>query len=92
MAETQVTLADSLDIAQVQTLHATLREALARAQPVALDAAAVQRVDTAALQVLAAFVRTAQARGVAVSWRTVPESLTRAAGLLGLRDVLGLAA
>jgi ABC-type transporter Mla MlaB component len=92
MAETQVTLADNLEIAQVQTLGTTLRDALAQAQPVTLDAAAVQRVDGAALQVLAAFVRTAQARGVPVSWQAVPEALTRAAGLLGLKDVLWLAA
>jgi ABC-type transporter Mla MlaB component len=92
MAESAVALADSLEIAQVQTLCATLRDALAQAQPVTLDAAAVQRVDGAALQVLAAFVRTAQARGVSVTWQAVPEALTRAAGLLGLKDTLGLAA
>jgi ABC-type transporter Mla MlaB component len=56
---------------------------------VQLDASAVQRVDTASLQVLAAFVRDRRADGLPLEWLGVSACLTDAATLLDLTNVLG---
>ncbi len=56
-----------------------------------IDASAVQRIDTASLQVLAAFARDRRAGGLAVEWVGVPACLTEAATVLDLTTVLGFA-
>ena len=58
---------------------------------VVLDAANVERIDTAALQLLCAFVRDRQARGHKVQWQGTSTALQEAADLLALRCLLGLA-
>lgn len=60
--------------------------------PVTLDVSSVERIDTAAVQLLCAFVkqRMADARGVA--WSAVPATLKEAAELLGVRHMLMLPA
>jgi len=57
-----------------------------------LDAAGVERVDTAALQLLVAFRREATARGQAPGWLGVSEVMRDAAGVLGLAQALELPA
>jgi ABC-type transporter Mla MlaB component len=57
---------------------------------VVLDVAAVERVDTAALQLLCAFVRDRGARGLKVSWRGSSAALLEAAELLDMNSLLGL--
>lgn len=57
-----------------------------------LDGRAVERVDTAALQLLTLFQREAAARGCAVSWLGASETLCDAAGVLGLTQALNLPA
>ena len=59
---------------------------------VRLDGGAVERVDTAALQLLALFRREATARGRAVSWHGASGPLRDAAGVLGLAQALDLPA
>ena len=74
---------------------ASLRESLlsvAANDEVTLDAGAVQRIDTACLQILAAFVRERDAAKHPVKWLAVPDSLTERARLLDLGDLLGVAA
>jgi anti-anti-sigma regulatory factor len=72
-------------------LRAALLEALALPAS-ALDAGAVERVDTAALQLLAAFRRDAAARGHDTRWLGASAALHEAAGLLGLERILDLPA
>ena len=71
-----------------------LRDALCARLPqpgaVVLDAAAVARVDTAALQLLAAFVRDRRLTGAPVEWRAVSAELTDAARVLGMDAMLAL--
>ncbi len=69
-----------------------LREQCLAAPSSALDATAVQRVDTAALQLLAAFHRDAQARGETIAWVGVSTPLREAAERLGLTRALALPA
>jgi ABC-type transporter Mla MlaB component len=68
-----------------------LREA-AGGQPAQLDARAVERVDSAVLQLLVAFRRAAVAAGGAVTWLGASETLHEAASLLGLSNELDLPA
>ncbi|MCE5232575.1 MAG: STAS domain-containing protein [Mizugakiibacter sp.] len=87
---TRLTLAPSLRIAAAQALRDQLGEALAAGRPVVLEAAAVEATDTAALQLLCAFVREGRERGIAVEWQAPAPALTRDAGLLGVAALLGL--
>jgi ABC-type transporter Mla MlaB component len=48
----------------------------------------VQRVDTATLQMLAAFVRDRRAEGLPVEWSTDGAAFKSAASLLGLSSLL----
>lgn len=57
-----------------------------------LDGRAVERVDTAALQLLTLFRREALSRGRAVSWRGASPTLREAADTLGLARALDLPA
>ncbi len=60
-------------------------------RPVVLDAEHVERVDTAALQVLSAFFHDAGAHDQVVRWHLPSQNLQRAAALLGIQEILGLA-
>jgi len=55
-----------------------------------IDATHVERVDTAVLQMLCAFVRDAQASGIVVQWRQSSPALENAARLLNVRACLAL--
>ena len=57
-----------------------------------LDGAGVERVDTAALQLLVVFRREATARGQSPTWLGVSEVMRDAAGMLGLAQALELPA
>lgn len=80
----------SLDIAGAAQLQQQLNGVLLSKTPVALDAANVERVDTAALQVLTAFFKDAEAANLTVQWQHASEALTNAARLLGLGPSLHL--
>ena len=68
---------------------AALREQLMRQlgnpEPVAIDPSGVERVDTAALQLLFAFERDRRSAGLDVNWQTGSAVLHQAAVRLGLR-------
>lgn len=86
----RVALGTDLVVAGAARLHAQLGEALARPEPVVLDAAAVARLDTAGLQLLLAFV---QARNEALAdwhWENVGATLRECASQLGLERMLEL--
>ena len=59
-------------------------------QPVTLDLRAVERVDTAAMQVLCAFARDRSAAGHPVNWLGAPETFVEAVSLLGMSQSLGI--
>ena len=79
-----------LDIACAGQLRQRLVAALQAKAPVFLDAANVDRVDTAALQVLTAFFKDADAAHVTVQWQQTSEALRKATRLLGLGPSLRL--
>jgi len=75
----------------VEVLRSDLLSRFALAMKVTLDATALQRIDTACLQVLASFARDRRAAGLPFEWTGVPDALTDAAALLDLTATLGLA-
>jgi anti-anti-sigma regulatory factor len=89
LSQATITCCDSLDISGVAELHQQLNKALKDGQAVTLDASRVQRADTAALQLLAAFCQAARAEGVMVTWRQPSEVFGLSVHLLGLDGMLG---
>jgi phospholipid transport system transporter-binding protein len=83
-------LAAECTVAEADGLKAKLGRLLQATAPVTVDVSALQRIDTAGLQLLAAFVRDRRTAGRAVAWRGRASALETAAGLLGLRDMLEL--
>lgn len=67
----------ALTIPKVAAMHAELQQALESQQAIVLDAAAVEAVDTAGLQLVSVFLREAHERGVTVTWRK-PSGILRA--------------
>lgn len=62
------------------------------ADEIVLDGRAVERADTAALQLLALFHRELSARGGKLSWAGTSDALNEAAALLGLTRILEMPA
>ena len=83
--------ADCRIAAQV-ALKAQLLGVLEQGASVVLDASEVERVDTAALQLLVLLRRELQARDGTLDWRGASEAFNEAAGLLGLARILELPA
>jgi phospholipid transport system transporter-binding protein len=86
-----LTLGAECTVAEADSLKAELVRRLSAPAPVTVDVGALQRIDTAGLQLLAAFVRDRRTAGRAVIWRGRASALDAAAGLLGLNDMLELA-
>ncbi len=89
-AERSLALAAECTVAAADSLKSQLVGKLDESAPVILDVRALQRIDTAALQLLAAFVRDRRAAGRAVEWHGRAAALDSAAALLGLDDMLEL--
>lgn len=87
-----VTLPADCRLAAQAALQAELVAALERGGDVVLDASAVERVDTAALQLLVLLRRELASRDGTLAWRGVSAAFNEAAGLLGLARILELPA
>ncbi len=77
-------------IRTINALQTELAERLDESGPLQIDAAAVDRVDTAGLQLLAAFVRDLRAESRQVEWVGCSDALSKAAQALGLHAALCL--
>jgi ABC-type transporter Mla MlaB component len=85
-------LGEQCTLAEAESLKGALIRLLEEPRPVVVEIAALRRVDTAGLQLLAAFVRDRRAAGRQVEWRGRAPALDAAAAVLDLRDLLELAA
>jgi anti-anti-sigma regulatory factor len=83
-------LAASCTVRDSLALKSALLDLLMDQRPVTIDVRAVERIDTAALQVLCAFVRDRKAAGGTVLWIGCTESFCEAIRLLGLQRVLNV--
>ena len=85
-------LAGECMISDASSLKQRLAALLDEPLPVTLDITALQRIDTAGLQVIAAFVRERTGNGRLVEWQGAAPVLATAAQLLGLTSLLRLPA
>lgn len=95
MAEQQIfALPAELTAAGVHALHRQFEQFLGNSALTAIkfEAAHVRRADTAGLQLLHAFVRAAEERGLQWELMNVSPVLVRSAKLLGLDAALSIAA
>lgn len=90
-AETlRIRCGEVMDITSVAEFRQQLLEALATRQTVELDASGVERADTAALQLLSAFMQDALSQQQTVHWKDPSPALCQSAALLGLTPFLRL--
>lgn len=82
--EASCTLRDSIDM-QFQLLAVDFGDS-----DVLVDGSAVERIDTAGLQMLVSFAKHQASRGKPVRWTAASSELTRGSQALGLSDLLGL--
>jgi anti-anti-sigma regulatory factor len=82
-------LGESCTIREGAALKTELLKLAGSDQTVVLDVQAVERVDSAGLQLLCAFVRDRRAQGRRTSWSGNPQAFTDAVETLGLNQALG---
>jgi len=88
--KTRISFGPVLDVAGSGELKKQLDKVFRRKSPFVLDGSAVERVDTAALQVLVAFSRESRHREIDLKWVEVSDPLRNASTLLGLNHELGI--
>jgi ABC-type transporter Mla MlaB component len=89
---TTVALAAECMVSGATSLKESLAGLLDEPLPVTLDITALQRIDTAGLQVITAFIRDRAGHGRTVEWQGTAPAITTAAQLLGLTSLLRLPA
>ena len=89
---TTLALATECMVSGATSLKESLAALLDEPLPVTLDITTLQRIDTAGLQVITAFVRERAGHGRTVEWQGTAPALTTAAQLLGLTSLLRLPA
>lgn len=85
-----VTLSSNCTVKDAAALKRALCAVLETSDTVTLDVCGLERIDTATMQVLCAFVRQRVAAARAVKWLGVSEVLREAARLLGVQSLLSL--
>lgn len=85
-----VSLDTTLNIQRVGPLTEHLKQVLEKNQKVVLDGTHVKTLDTAGLQLLAAFIQHADKTDVQVEWKNPSPTLYEAASLFGLSRHLQL--
>jgi ABC-type transporter Mla MlaB component len=89
-AVTRLTWQGECCIDAIVERKAELPEALSKHGDVEFDLGAVSRIDSAGLQLLAAFVLELGQKGHVVLWREVSNIVNEGARVTGLRPMLGL--
>jgi anti-anti-sigma regulatory factor len=88
---THVALEAALGIRDARVLHEKLGTVLAAATAIVIDGSRIERLDAAAMQVLAGFTRAARERGLALTWQSPSPVLQQAARVLGFETILEMA-
>ena len=81
-----------ITIAEAAALKEQLLPHVNREGEISIDGSRVESVDTAALQVLLAFVRSARAHGAVIRWTGISGALLNTAQLLGVAKLISLQA
>jgi ABC-type transporter Mla MlaB component len=88
-SEPVIVLAANCSVKDASSLKSSLCAVVNESAPVTLDTSAVERVDTATMQLLCAFVRDRIARNQSIVWRGQSQALHDAVRLLGVGMLLG---
>jgi anti-anti-sigma regulatory factor len=88
---THVALEAALGVRDARVLHEKLDTVLAAATAIIIDGSRIERLDAAAMQVLAGFTRAARERGLALTWHNPSPVLQQAARVLGFETILEMA-
>ena len=89
---TTVELSSNSTVKDATALKDVLVQLLDEPSAVEINAKSVERIDTAIMQLLCAFVRDRAERNLAVTWLGTPAALLDAARLLGIGSLLALPA
>lgn len=87
--EPVIVLAANCSVKDAAALKVSLSAVVKESTAVTLDTSAVERIDTATMQLLCAFVRDRSGRNQPVTWLGASQALQDAARLLGVRALLG---
>lgn len=85
----QLAVSGPLTMSTVAELHDLLVPADSRS-PLVIDLAGVDVVDSAAVGLLLAWLRQAQARGIGLTYRNLPPNLTSLAQMYGVDELLAV--
>lgn len=85
-----VALASNCTVKDAAALKVSLCAVVNEQEPVLLDAGSVERIDTATVQLLCAFVRERAEHSRGVTWQGTSAALLEAARLLGVQTLLAL--
>jgi ABC-type transporter Mla MlaB component len=85
-----VTLSSNSTVKDAASLKSALIKLVASPAVVSVDARSVERIDTATIQLLCAFVRERSQRQLGVKWLDCPKALVESSRLLGVHQILGL--
>lgn len=85
---TQVALDSHIDIGSITDLRQRFAAALEQGLPVTIAASAVERMDTAAVQLFYSFINYAKDQGVEISWQGVSDGMKDAFRYAGLESWL----
>lgn len=91
-AATVIALASNCTVKDAAALKTSLTEVANEPADVTVDVSAIERIDTSTLQLLCAFARDRAARQQKVVWQGDSESWREAVRLLGIGELLGIAA
>ena len=83
-------LGKNVDITAVAGVHERMLKALEKATTVELKADAVERIDSAGLQLILSFKQELQQSGGTLTWKRPSDKLRDVADLLGMADDLEL--
>jgi ABC-type transporter Mla MlaB component len=83
-----IALASNCSVKDAAALKTTLQGAEQSEAAVTIDVTAVERIDTATMQLLCAFVRDRHGRNQNVQWRGSSAALDEAVKLLGAHELL----
>jgi len=89
-AKTSFSCGESLDIAVVKSLHSRLHKSLQKSSTIELKADAVEKADTAGLQLFVSLKSEIDSLGGSLVWKNPSSALLDSAKLLGMDECLGL--
>lgn len=87
---TVIDCGDAVGIANVGDMYAHLLSELAEGHAVQFDVSKVERVDTAAMQMIYAFSKEAEKLGHILNWENASEGFVRSAKILGLATLMNM--